>query len=655
MKVMLILPTFGYDHGYPVFFSNSDFPTGFAYIAAAIKGSGHEVVGVNPNNNVNYATAYDMIRSVITESLQKEKPGLIGLGGLSTDFKFFSDAINIIRENDPSIPIVLGGGIVNSDAEFIFTQLKPDFCIKGEAEDVIVKLIGALESTTPVFSEIENLGYWNENTPIFTKQDFNYIDIDDRLFPDYEPFDLSAMIDDYALAARYAYRYTRSDPRPMTIVSARGCPFKCTFCIHGDASDTRKYRARSIDNIIDEISYLYDMYNFNILIILDELFVAKSGRLAEFSSALINAKLDNGWDFDWIFQTHSNSKIDYETFNLAKKAGCYCFTYGLETGSPTVIESMNKKSKLSSIIKATNLAGEVKLGFYAAFIFGDTVETEETIHETMEFFSNYCRNLHISFAAIQPYPGSELFVRCLNNGTISNKLEYYKNIDKEIFNMTSIRNTVWFPWVYLAIYLSRFSNYAQSTNASSCEIDISGSSKNPIADYYNQSIYNIEAVCPHCSESNNYRELLKTNIEKDSNASGTVNQGYAGQSYEKGSNASKFSSSLKSTIVRTLGLSANKYNVARFIKNGAIYFMLSFWKPIYKDLGPLLGADERSSSFVTGCKSCHKRIIVNVASYNNAGLFNKIRILLKKLLRIFHQYPDAEVIAIREKAKRQIT
>ena len=83
-----------------------------------------------------------------------------------------------------------------------------------------------------------------------------------------------------------------------------------------------------------------------------------------------------------------------------------------------------------------------------------------------------------------------------------------------------------------------------------------------------------------------------------------------------------------------VGLKANKYNVIKFIINGAIYFMLSFWKPIYKELSPLLGARQRSASFVTGCKFCHKRIIVNVATYNNAGLFNKIRFFLKKVLRI---------------------
>ena len=91
-------------------------------------------------------------------------------------------------------------------------------------------------------------------------------------------------------------------------------------------------------------------------------------------------------------------------------------------------------------------------------------------------------------------------------------------------------------------------------------------------------------------------ELLKTNNEGSGNASNS-------------------SLSLKSKIVRMVGLAVNKYDVAKFIKNGAIYFMLSFWKPIYKDLSPLLGTGKRSASFVTVCQSCHKRINVNVASY----------------------------------------
>ena len=69
MKVLLIIPTFGYNHGYPKFFSNSDFPTGFAYLASAIKNAGHKVIGLNPNNDSSYKSAKDMVYSKISQCL----------------------------------------------------------------------------------------------------------------------------------------------------------------------------------------------------------------------------------------------------------------------------------------------------------------------------------------------------------------------------------------------------------------------------------------------------------------------------------------------------------------------------------------------------------------------------------------------------------
>ncbi len=163
MKVLLIIPTFGYKHGYPSFFSNADFPTGFAYIASAIRNSGHEVVGLNPNNDVSYKSALEMIGDKISRSLSKNNPDLIGLGGLSTDYKFIQDSMQIIREKSPKTPIVCGGGIINCDAEFVFTTLRPDFCIIGEGEETIVNLIDMLESNKQDFAKIANLGYWDKN------------------------------------------------------------------------------------------------------------------------------------------------------------------------------------------------------------------------------------------------------------------------------------------------------------------------------------------------------------------------------------------------------------------------------------------------------------------------------------------------------------
>src|SRR3990167_3457554 len=137
MRVLLVSPTFRYATQYPAFLSLSDFPVGIAYLASSLKQAGHEVYGCNPNNIVGYANAYLMLQDTLSKKIAEVKPELIGLGGLCIDYKFLKDAICVIRQTDPKLPIVLGGQIVTNDAEFIFNDLKPDFAIEGEGERLL--------------------------------------------------------------------------------------------------------------------------------------------------------------------------------------------------------------------------------------------------------------------------------------------------------------------------------------------------------------------------------------------------------------------------------------------------------------------------------------------------------------------------------------
>jgi len=172
MRVLLVPPTFHYKTEYPAFLSFSDFPTGFGYLASALKQAGHEVYGCNPNNIVGYANAYLMLQDTLSKKIAECKPELIGLGGLCTDYKFLKDAIGIIRQLTKA-PIVLGGQIVTNDAEDVFKILKPDYAVKGEGEEVLTELATFLSSplevhprkltaSIPVISDIPNLWYWSE-------------------------------------------------------------------------------------------------------------------------------------------------------------------------------------------------------------------------------------------------------------------------------------------------------------------------------------------------------------------------------------------------------------------------------------------------------------------------------------------------------------
>jgi len=608
MRILLIVPTYRYKYVYPAFLSNADFPTGFAYLASALHHTSHEVFGLNPNNDSGYQSAYEMVYDKIRRSLQEIKPELIGLGGLCTDFKFLKDAMQIIRKLAPHIPIVCGGGIINNDAEFVFRALSPDFCIIQDAEEILAQLADMLESGRQDYEQIANLGYWRQGSAKFTKQDFNYIDVNKRNFPDYELFGIKDMLDNYSMAGRYLYRYPRPNPRPMTIVTARGCPFNCTFCVHQKGP---RYRARSVENIIEEIKFFYERYQFNILLILDELFAVNKIRMREFCSTLLDARSQYGWDFDWLFQTHASASFDRETLQMAKQSGCYCFSYGLESASPRVLASMNKRTKLSQIIEAIEIANSSGIGFSASFIFGDSAESEETVYESMDFFSRYCLDAHIYLGFIQPYPGSKLFENSFARGVIRNKMKFYERVDEQIWNMTTMPDKLWLPWIYLAYYLGLSFLWAKSTNASRC-IAERETADSPMVGHCKRLIYKIWARCPYCGQDVFYRELL------------------AGRGKEK--QAFAFFAASRKIILKITGLfrsDLNRIMLKLCVKN-AVFYLLNFRHPLFKLLKVVIADGGGAPSFVTGCPHCNKRIRINLPAEFGSHLEPlKKRLLLK--------------------------
>jgi radical SAM superfamily enzyme YgiQ (UPF0313 family) len=585
MRILLIVPTHRYKVQYPSFLSITDFPVGFAYLASALGTAGHAVFGLNPNNDPGYDNAHQMLRAKIISAVNSIQPDLICTGGLCTDYAFLKDTLGILRELVSGIPIVLGGGIITNDAEYVFRNLRPDFCIVGEAEEVLVQLAQTLENGSNRYEDIPNLGYWQNSMAKFTQKDFHYIDLDQRVFPDYEPFGIKEMLDQYSMASRYLYRYTRLNPRPMTIVTGRSCPFNCTFCVHQRGI---KYRARKIDNILKEISYLYSKYQFNILIILDELFAVNKTRLRDFSEAILQGRRDIGWDFHWIFQTHASASFDQETLTVARRAGCYCFAYGLESASPTVLASMNKRTKQSQIIGAIKAADRAQIGFGGNFIFGDVAETWKTTGESMRFFKEYCRDIHIYFGWIQPYPGSKLFDYCLEKKIIQDKLQFYEHIDEQLFNMTTMPSFLWKPWMIALMYLGNLFLWVKTTDAISCQ-KVAELDGNPISLPYSTQLYEISAICPFCGQKFCCREDLGSQKIKHT-----------------------FSFSfVQSTFFKYFGrLRKSRWFFALFYFG---IYLVSLWQVPFKQL---LYLRERSHtlapSIVTGCPNCNKRLRVNL-------------------------------------------
>jgi len=608
MKVLLIAPTYFYKESYPAFISNSDFPVGFAYIAGALRRAGHDVCGLNPNNDSSYRSAREMLEAKIRDALDRFRPELIGLGGLCTDYAFIRDAIGIIRRIDPSIRIVCGGGIITHDSAFIFSDLKPDFCITGEGEEVIVALAGAIAQGHD-YEAIPNIGYWIDGMPRFTRVDYSvYGSLDDRAFPDYALFGIDERLERWSWATQLVYRFSNPHPRVMTLVTARGCPFRCSFCIHHHGS---RYRVRSVPNILKEIDELYARYHFNILAILDEMFAAHKSRMKEFCESLITARAERGWDFNWTFQTHANAALDRDMLALAKAAGCIYFSYGIESASPQVLKSMNKRIKLENIVEAIALSKSAGVLFGGNFIFGDPAEDSTTVRETLAFFWKHCMGMHSFIGQIHPYPGSLLFEECMERGLIRDKKDFYTHIDERVWNMTRLPNRIWYPWISILFYFASKFPWLSSCAADSVEKDAAkDDTQLPSAMAY----YNVSAVCPHCGHKALFREALP------GEASGpVVRHNWFRQ------------------VVRLIWAPSERRN--RFKLKAAtasfLYLMMSFRHPIFGLLRPFM-IRPAGLSFVNACPSCARLMRVSVPQLCKTplrpGLVDRIAIpLLKRL------------------------
>lgn len=459
-------------------------PQGMPYIASSLENNGYAVYGLNPNYMAFKNDVKAHLKEILHDKINDVKPDYIGLGGLSADYLFIRDAIEAIRDIDASIPIILGGGIISSDTQFIFDDLMPDFGVLLEGEITVVNLINTLESKGDL-SLVHGIVYSQDGITVINEPQKEYVNLDTLPYPNYDIFDMELF---YKLSNQdnmYFTGHTRLDPRIIVISGGRSCPFKCTFCYHSTGSH---YRNRKIHDIMDEIIYFHQKYHFNIVKFYDELFSVNEARLLELCDAIIRLKEEANIEFDWVCTMRVN-QLKLPILKKMKEAGCVSIGFGFESASDIVLKSMKKKIKKADILNAIKMCEETGIGVQGNFIFGDPAETIETQKETVEFFLEYCKDHIVHNGLISPFPGSPLWKHCIDNHVITNKKCYYENIhlgnsEHNLMNMTQIKDEDFFIEIKEALRLE------DSLFKSVKLLEIS-----------NDENLNVKAVCPHCQNN----------------------------------------------------------------------------------------------------------------------------------------------------------
>lgn len=432
MKILLMAPS------YHPQVNSAYFPLGLAYVASYTKARGYDVDGLNLNHYPD-PDRYTLLMSYV-ESGQYD---VIGITGLTVCFNEIEKLIETIRNVSSETPIVLGGGITSCEGELVMRTLKPDYMVVNEGEVIFVNLLKAISGEYPA-SSVAGIWCWMGDMPFYTGKGPEVGDLNTLEEPDLDLLDIERHI---AIQgdAQVSYHLVRYDMgKSMPVLASRSCPFKCTFCHHAGMG---KYKRHDIARVVDQIEGYIRKYKVSCVSIYDELFSANRARIKEFCELLLEKQLKIKW-----FCQLRVDQLDQELLELMKSAGCNYISFGFESGSDTVLDSMKKKIKAVDIANAVKMSRKANVGFQANFLFGDPAESMETVQESLHFQQE--NELYFTdWSAVIPYAGTQIFDYAFNEGLIEDKVAFIRSqcnistyLYKHQINMTRMNDEQYADW-----------------------------------------------------------------------------------------------------------------------------------------------------------------------------------------------------------------
>jgi anaerobic magnesium-protoporphyrin IX monomethyl ester cyclase len=405
---------------------------GLGYLAGALLSSGYDVEIWDASVEDGYET--------LDEKLSREVFDVVGISAPTPLINAAWETATIAKRHGAIT--ILGGPHLTLQPHESMEKDMVDLVVRGEAEKTIVQIMMALEkereilrhrqknahpawitaekngaSLSPVLFDLE--AGWNHILGLSWRDSGAKIRHNpDRLLAD----DLDAI----PFPAHHLFkidRYTNLNPltdglnmnaRAYTIVTSRGCPYKCTYCSKPITGDT--WRSRSVDNVIAEWEWLVKDLGATEIGVTDDIWNLDRVRAKELCRGLIKANLNH---IPWV--TIHGMKVnntDQELFKLMKEAGCRRVGFGVENGDDWMLRNVIKKGQTVEMVRnAFKYAKKAKLQTMGFFIFGMPGETEESMEKTIRLALDLDPDLaHFMMAA--PFPGTEMWDTLVENGHI---------------------------------------------------------------------------------------------------------------------------------------------------------------------------------------------------------------------------------------------
>ena len=392
-------------------------PFFYLYLAGYLEKKGYRVEIADPHERTQESNI-----NLILEKVKQSKPRFVGLAAFVTDYDLMVHLAKSIR-NITLAPIIIGNAhpsVLPSD--FLYSESPFDIAVCGEGEMTCEEILERYRNHADL-SQIKGIAYLNSEGKVIVTPERRFLPGVEWGKPAYHLLDMEF----YSRPSKYLIRnlYTRT----AVIYTARGCPFKCGFCAANAVWDanslegSKLVRNRPMENVMEELELLQNRYKFDFFYILDDTFGLREKDVYDFCDAYKKS----GLKMLWGAETRVTCVRKKEVLLAMKDAGCIQLDFGVETGSPALLKTIDKAIKVENILLGFKNCHEVGMRSFANMLInlpGETTKDLELTHELLREI----KPTFSSFGVTQPYPGTPFY----KQGGFTFGKEAYHKLDREI-------------------------------------------------------------------------------------------------------------------------------------------------------------------------------------------------------------------------------
>jgi p-methyltransferase len=280
-----------------------------------------------------------------------------------------NEMVKFIREHNSKVKIVVGGPLISNHSrnntgdafKAALSDMGADiYVIEGQGETTLSQVVGCLKNGGSL-EKVPNIVYFENGelhkTSVIAEN--NSLDENVINWLGFRDEDLGPTIQ------------TRT---------ARSCAFKCSFCNYPTRAGA--LTLTSLDILERELDSIMELGNVQNVVFIDDTFNVPFPRFKSICRLMIKKK----FPFNW-FSYFRCSNSDLEAIELMAESGCKGVFLGIESGSPRILENMNKSATIEKYAKGIEMLREHNIMTFGSFIIGFPGETDETVQETIDFIN----------------------------------------------------------------------------------------------------------------------------------------------------------------------------------------------------------------------------------------------------------------------------